>query len=261
MNQRTIARPVSLKGIGLHSGKESEVIMAPAEAGAGITINGIPAIISNVTSTDRATTIGGVALVEHLLSAAYGLGIDNLKVAVTGPELPIGDGSALPFAQALEQAGPVEQPAERLYYELKENITVKEGEALLAARPFDGFKVEFMVKFEGFGEQTLIFDPSRQSYLKEIAPARTFGRLSEAEALKRQGLALGASLGNALVLGKDGYVNEPRFPDEPVRHKLLDLIGDLALLGRPLCAALKAERSGHKLNTELVRRLLANDRT
>jgi UDP-3-O-[3-hydroxymyristoyl] N-acetylglucosamine deacetylase len=116
-----------------------------------------------------------------------------------------------------------------------------------------------MVKFEGFDEQSLTFDPARQSYLKEIAPARTFGYLEEAAELKKRGLALGASAENALILSKKGYVNKPRYADELVRHKILDLIGDLALLGRPLRASLKAVGSGHKLNTDLVRRILAHD--
>ena len=139
--------------------------------------------------------------------------------------------------------------------DLQEELQLSDKGAFLEAQPYHGFRIEFMVKFEGFEEQSLVFDPESQSYLKEIAPARTFGYLEEAEALKRQGLALGASLENALVLGKNGYVNQPRFSDELVRHKILDLIGDLALLGRPLHASLKARGSGHKLNTDLVRLL------
>ncbi len=264
MKQTTIARGFSLTGTGLHSGQPAEIAVAPAAAGTGIVflVNGerIPATLSSLKDTRRGTSLDGVAVVEHFLSAAAGVGCDNLAVTVKGPELPVADGSALPFAQAIVEAGLVEQAADRHYLELPGPIRIESGGGWLEARPFHGFKVEFMVKFEGFGEQTLIFDPARQSYLKEIAPARTFGYLEEAEELKKKGLALGASAENALILSHSGYVNQPRFADELVRHKVLDLIGDLALLGRPLKADIKANCSGHRLNTELVRRILAHDR-
>lgn len=263
MKQKTISRGFSLKGIGLHSGQPAEVLAEPAPADAGIVflVGGktVPALLTSLKNTQRGTSLDSLAVVEHFLSAAAGLGIDNLRVTVNGPELPVGDGSSLPFAEALIKAGPIEQPAEKRFFELKDKIELTSGTASLAAAPFDGFRVEFVVKFEGFGEQSLIFDPSRQSYLKEIAPARTFGYLEEAAELKKKELALGASAENALVLSKSGYVNQPRFADELVRHKILDLIGDLALLGRPLRASLKANCSGHKLNTDLVRRLLAHE--
>ena len=263
MKQQTIKRGFSLRGIGLHSGRPAEIAVAPAPADCGLVfiVNGerVPALLGSLTETRRGTSLKGVAVVEHFLSAAAGLRIDNLEITVSGPELPILDGSALPFARALNEAGLVTQAAERRYFDLPKAVRLADQSASLEACPFNGFRVEFMVKFEGFGEQSLVFDADSQSYLEEIAPARTFGYLEEAEALKRQGLALGASLDNALVLGKDGYVNQPRFPDELVRHKVLDLIGDLALLGRPLRASLKARGSGHKLNTDLVRRLLSND--
>jgi UDP-3-O-[3-hydroxymyristoyl] N-acetylglucosamine deacetylase len=263
MKQKTIARSFTLKGLGLHSGQPAEVTVAPAPVDTGILflVGGekVPASLESLAATRRGTSLEGVAVVEHFLSAAFGLNIDNLAVSVSGPELPIVDGSALPFAQAMIEAGIVEQSAEKRFIELLKEIELSEKSASLAARPYHGFQVEFMVKFEGFGEQSLVFDPERQSYIKEIAPARTFGYLEEAEELKHKGLALGASLENALVLSKNGYVNQPRFADELVRHKILDLIGDLALLGSPLHAAIKANCSGHKLNTDLVRRLLTND--
>ncbi len=264
MKQRTIAGSFTLKGIGLHSGQPAEMTVAPGSPDSGIVFlvgkDRVSASLDSLKDTQRGTTLNGVAVVEHFLSAAAGLGCDNLAVTVRGPELPVTDGSALPFAQAILEAGLVEQAADRHYLELPAPIKLESGPASLEARPAHGFKVEFMVKFEGFGEQTLIFDPARQSYLKEIAPARTFGYLEEAAELKKKGLALGASAENALILGKNGYVNEPRFADELVRHKILDLIGDLALLGRPLRAAIKANCSGHKLNTDLVRRILTHDR-
>ena len=260
MKQQTIKRGFTLRGIGLHSGRPAEMAVAPAPAGSGIVfiVNGerLPAVINSLAETRRGTSLKGVAVVEHFLSAAAGLNVDNLEIAVAGPELPILDGSALPFATALAEAGLVQQDKERNFFDLANSVKLTDRTAFLEASPYHGFKVEFMVKFKWFDEQSLIFDADKHDYIKEIAPARTFGYLAEAEELKRRGLALGASLENALVLDKKGYVNQPRFPDELVRHKILDLIGDLALLGRPLRAAIKAKGSGHKLNTDLVRQLI-----
>lgn len=253
--QRTIARPIELKGIGLHSGKEVAVTVGPGKPNTGITINGLLATVQHVTSTDRATTVGGTSLVEHLLSAAYGLGLDNLAVTVQGGELPALDGSALPWVAALEQSGIVDLSSEKACLNLIEPVRVGNGESFLEAWPDHGFKVDFMVKFDRVGEQFFSFDAEKLSYAREIAPARTFGYLEEYEGLKARGLALGASPENALIVSRQGYKNEPRFPDEIVRHKILDLIGDLALLGRPLKARIKAVRAGHQLNIELVRQL------
>jgi UDP-3-O-[3-hydroxymyristoyl] N-acetylglucosamine deacetylase len=177
-------------------------------------------------------------------------------VTVQGPELPVLDGSSLPWVKALEEAGIIALSAERPYHSVQEPIRLTAGESSLEAWPDHGFKLDFMVKFDGIGEQFLSFDAENQSYAREIAPARTFGYIEEYEGLKTRGLALGASAENSLVLSREGYRNEPRFPDEIVRHKILDLIGDLALLGKPLQARIKADRSGHKLNAELVRRIL-----
>lgn len=257
MKQKTIKNSFGLKGIGLHSGRKVSVSISPAKEDTGIVINGCLASLENLTSTHRATSLGKVLLVEHLLSAAAGLEIDNLLVEVTGGELPALDGSSLPYANALKAAELVEQLAEKKPLALKEKILLTKGGASLEAAPYPGFKVTFMVNFMGIGEQVFSFDSAKDSYLKEIAPARTFGYLEEHEALKEQGLGLGASLDNALVLKKEGgYLNPPRFPEELVRHKILDLIGDLALLGRPLEAAILARGSGHALNLELVRRII-----
>jgi UDP-3-O-acyl N-acetylglucosamine deacetylase len=259
---------IIIEGIGLHSGQPVKVKIKPAPPGSGIIFvhegNRIPATIDQLKSTERGTCLNGIAVVEHFLSAAYGLGAYDLEVDVEGDELPALDGSALPWVEAIQNLDSRKPclPAGRQSAEhrtLKRPIKINEGGASIEALPYHGFKVSFMVKFEGFGEQTLVFDPEKQSYIKEIAPARTFGYLEETEELKRRGLALGASLGNALVLGKNGYVNKPRFPDELVRHKILDLIGDLALLGQPLRAEIRAVCSGHKLNTDLVRRIPEND--
>jgi UDP-3-O-acyl N-acetylglucosamine deacetylase len=258
MSPSPAPNPVKISGIGLHSGQPVSVIIKHAPAGGGIVFihNGerIPATLDRLSRTERGTTLGGVAVVEHFLSAAYGIGTYDLEVEVTGNELPALDGSALPWVEAIAQ---VEIRAWNVaQLELKAPIKLADGTANIAAYPYDGFKVDFVVNFDGFGEQKYSFDAKNLNYKEEIAPARTFGYLEELEALKARGLGLGASYENALVLTRSGYANKPRFPDELVRHKILDLIGDLALLGRPLRAHIVANRSGHSLNAELVRRIL-----
>jgi UDP-3-O-acyl N-acetylglucosamine deacetylase len=259
MKQKTISQPFRLSGIGLHSGEESSLSFSPAPPNAGICFikegRRIPALVNFVRESKRGTSLDGIAVIEHFLSAVYGLGIDNLQVEITGRELPALDGSSLPYAQALESAGLVEQSELKNFLVLARPIKVIEGEASLEALPYRGFKVDFMIDFPGAGKQHYSFDPQKGAFEKEIAPARTFGYIEEYEMLKERGLALGASLENALVLGKDGYINTPRFPDELVRHKILDLMGDLALVGRPLLAEVKAIKSGHRLNIELTRLL------
>jgi UDP-3-O-[3-hydroxymyristoyl] N-acetylglucosamine deacetylase len=247
-----------VEGLGLHSGKPARATIRSAPPGSGIVFihkgKKIPATIDHLKETNRGTTLEGVAVVEHFLSAAYGIGAYDLEVEVDGDELPALDGSALPWVDALEKVG--HWTLDVGHFELVQPIKITDGLSSIEAVPYNGFKVDFMVNFEGIGPQEFTFDAERQNYKKEIAPARTFGYLEEYESLKARGLALGASYENALVLNKKGHVNDPRFPDEVVRHKISDLIGDLALLGRPLKARIKAVRSGHKLNAELVRRIL-----
>jgi UDP-3-O-acyl N-acetylglucosamine deacetylase len=264
MSPSPVPNLVKIEGTGLHSGQPVTVTIKPAAPGSGIVFihdgKRIPATIDHLKETRRGTTLEanncwqGLAVVEHFLSAAYGIGVYDLEVEVEGGELPALDGSALPWVEVLEKLEHKAQNTE--HRTLKMPIKIAEGVASLEALPYNGFKVNFMVDFEGIGRQEFSFDAEKQSYKEEIAPARTFGYFEEYELLKARGLALGASLENALVLNKNGYVNQPRFPDEVVRHKILDLIGDLALLGRPLHAEIKAVRSGHKLNAELVRRIL-----
>ncbi len=264
MKQKTIRRPLTLSGPTLHSGAETVIVVAPAPENNGICFfkgdKRITALVANVTETRRGTSLDGIAVTEHFLAAAYALGIDNLQIEIKGDELPALDGSALPYVEALEQAGIIEQAAEKKSIAVQQPIHLSTPEASLSALPYHGFKVDFMVDFPGVGEQRFSFNLHHGDFIKEIAPARTFGYVEEYELLKQQGLARGASFENALVLGKDGYLNRPRFPDEPVRHKILDLLGDLCLLGRPLQAEIKAVRSGHKLNIELARRVMEHDR-
>jgi UDP-3-O-[3-hydroxymyristoyl] N-acetylglucosamine deacetylase len=260
MNQQTITRPFTLLGAGIHSGKQTTLHFSAAPIDAGIYFlkegKKIPALAANVVDTRRGTSLAGIAVVEHLLSAISGLGIDNLEIKIEGEEIPIMDGSALPFVEGLQGAGLAEQAAPRKYYEIDRPVKISVGEAWLEALPYHGLKINFMVNFSGVGPQKLTCELEKIDYRKEIAPARTFGYLEEYEQLKARGLAIGASLDNALVIGKDGYVNQPRFSDEVVRHKVLDLIGDLRLAGRPLWAEINAFRSGHSLNVELVRRII-----
>jgi UDP-3-O-acyl N-acetylglucosamine deacetylase len=260
MKQKTIRKSFCLSGIGLHSGADSSLFFSPAPPNTGIVFikNGkeIAAHISKVKETRRGTFIEGISVVEHLLSAAYGLGIDNLRIEIKGDEAPAMDGSALPYVESLRAAGIIEQQEAKNFLAVDLPLKVIEDEASLEVLPYSGFKVNFSVDFPGIGNQHCHFDLKNGSFEKEVAPARTFGYIDEYELLKEQGLARGASFENALVIGKDGYINNPRFPDELVRHKVLDLIGDLALLGRPLQAEIIAVKSGHKLNIELVRRLV-----
>ncbi|NQT29927.1 MAG: UDP-3-O-[3-hydroxymyristoyl] N-acetylglucosamine deacetylase [Candidatus Saganbacteria bacterium] len=258
--QKTIASPVPFCGIGLHSGKNVSLLISPASPNAGVYFikqgKKVPALANCVSQTKRGTTLGGICVVEHLLSAVYALGLDNLQIEIDGDEVPALDGSALPFVLGLAAAGIVEQNTEKAPLFLSRPITLTQGEASLSALPHHGFKIDFMVDFPFVGEQSFGFCLEEESYKKEIAPARTVGYLEEYEDLKKEGLAQGASLENALVISKKGYVNQPRFRNEVVRHKILDLIGDLSLSGRPLRAHIFAIKSGHKLNIELVRRIL-----
>ncbi len=264
MKQKTISNPFRLSGSGLHSGQESLLFFSPAPANSGIYFikegRKIPALVEQVRETRRGTSLDGIAVTEHLLSAIFGIGIDNLQIEIKGDELPAMDGSALPYVEALLHAGITEQKELKNPLIIEQPIKVVEDAASLELLPYRGFKIDFMVDFPGIGKQHCSFDSQKGNFKKEIAPARTFGYIEEYELLKQQGLARGASFENALILGKDGYINTPRFPDEIVRHKILDLIGDLALLGQPLQAEIRASKSGHKLNIELIRRLLENDR-
>jgi len=260
MMQKTIKQAFSLSGLGLHSGTKSSLNFSPAPPNTGIVFvkerKLIKAGIESVKDSRRGTTLNGIAVVEHLLAAIFGLGLNNLQVELNGEEIPVMDGSALPYLEAFEAAGLIEQPEREKAFTLNSPIKVSDGDAYIEALPSSGFSVYFMVDFPVVGKQHFLFDPQKNSFKKEIAPARTFGYIEEYELLKEQGLARGASFENALILSKDGYVNTPRFADEMVRHKILDLIGDLALLGQPLLAEVKAFKSGHKLNLALARQIL-----
>ena len=272
--QRTIAAKVACSGAGLHSGAPARVRLVPAPEDAGIAISRvvgarrveIPARPASVVSTQRATTLArdGVcaATVEHLLAAVYGLGIDNLRAELDGPELPVLDGSAAPWVDVLRSAGVREQSASRRWLALDRELELREGERWIRAEPAAGFTVAYAIDYAhpALGRQELAIgcdDPD--CFAREIAPARTFGFASELGALREADLARGGSLACAVLVGERGVVNPEglRFPDELVRHKILDLLGDLALLGLRLRAHVRVERGGHRLHQALVAALEA----
>ncbi len=272
--QRTIAREVSLSGIGLHSGAETTVVFKPAAPDSGVRfvrtdLEGRPEIPvgvdTAVTGEDfsRRTTIGNgnacVGTVEHVLAAARGLGIDNVIVEIDAPEPPEPDGSCAPYVEVLRRAGAVEQDAERSYFVLSEPVEFSEGGIEIAAHPYDGFKISFTIAYDHplIGTQHISLDIDEDVFEREIAPARTFSLLEDVESLKQRGLIKGGSLANSVVVGEDGVLNEGalRFSDEFVRHKVLDLLGDLSLLGRPLKMHVVSARSGHSTNLKFVKLL------
>lgn len=264
--QHTLAREISLSGVGLHTGCTTNVTIAPAPANAGFSFvladgSRVGASPEAVRSTVRCTTLGSatseVNTVEHVLAALLGMNIDNAQIIVSGEEVPIMDGSALPFAQAIMAAGTREQRVPRRVLTLRSPFWHRDGDKLLVCVPAERFSINFFVAFpEPVGNQFLETGPLDPEYfLREIAPNRTFGFRSEVESLYSQGLALGGSLDNAVVIDRDNYMGPLRFPDEIVRHKALDLIGDFALLGMyPRCEVI-ALKSGHALHVAAVREL------
>jgi len=267
--QRTIAHEVTVRGRGLLTGEDAELTICPAAAGCGIIFERtdlrppitIAANVGNVAPRPRRTTLrlGGetIETVEHCLSALAGLRIDNAILRLSGPELPLGDGSAAPFTEPLVEAGFVEQDAPRRVFRLDQPIVVSEGDSMIAAFPDggDGMKVFFDLDYGSdprIARQAFEFDPMKCDYRREIAPARTFSLREEAEALWAQKLCLHLTPRDVLVIGDAGPIeNRYRFDNEPVRHKILDVIGDLSLAGRPVACRIVAHRSGHGLNRRM----------
>jgi UDP-3-O-[3-hydroxymyristoyl] N-acetylglucosamine deacetylase len=264
MYQRTIRQPVSVSGIGLHSGKPVHLTMAPAPANFGIVFHvvghaePIPAAPESVVDSHYATTVGRngtrIQTVEHLMAAAAGLGIDNLNVTVDGAEIPATDGSAKPFVSLLTAAGRTTQSAPRKPIVIPHPIHVGGGGRWLQIVPSDVFRISYTLDHEhpAIGTLALSCVPSERRFVEDFAPARTYGFLKDLGQLRRNGLARGGSLENAVVVGPRGVLNGLRYRDEFVRHKILDLIGDLALLGRPVVGHVIARNAGHDLNFQLV---------
>ncbi len=274
IRQRTLKNTIRATGVGLHSGEKVYLTLRPAEPDTGIRFRRtdldppveIQACAKNVGDTTLSTTLmsgaARVATVEHLLSALAGLGIDNALIEVTAAEVPIMDGSAGPFVFLIQSAGIVEQPRSKKFLRILRPVSVEQDDKRATFRPYDGFKVSFAIAFDhpAFAPGTLqvSVDFSSTTFVKDVSRARTFGFLQEIGYLRSKGLVLGGSLDNAVVVDDKGVVNEEglRYKDEFVKHKILDAIGDLYLLGYSLIGEFDAEKSGHALNNALLRKLL-----
>jgi UDP-3-O-[3-hydroxymyristoyl] N-acetylglucosamine deacetylase len=261
---------VGCTGIGLHSGKAVRLALKPAPAGHGIRFRRvdvgveIPASLESLARLDHATTLSkdGVSIetVEHLLSALVGLGVDDVLVEVDGAEVPILDGSAAPFVILIHEAGLRPQKLQRQYLKILRPIEVVRGAKSARLAPADHLEVSYTIGFDHplLRHQHAAYRVTAETYADQIAPARTFGFLREVETLRRNGLALGGSLENAVVIGESGVLNNKlRFEDEFVRHKILDALGDLALLGYPVIGRLEAVKAGHALHAALAQKLVA----
>ncbi len=270
--QRTIKQEVSFEGIGLHTGQYSKVYLKPAQRDSGIIFiradKRIPikASVGSVIDTAFSTTIGynGVKIrtVEHILAALSGLGIDNIIVEVTGQEIPILDGSSIDFTNIILQTGVAKQGKKKPYLKILKPIIFTDGNSEIAVFPFNGRRITYRIHFSHqlLGEQNLSLDLTEESFIKEIAPARTFGFLKDVEYLRANGFAKGGSFENAIILGGDGILNPSglRFKDEFVRHKILDLIGDLSLIGLPIYGHIFASKAGHSTNLKFLKKLLSH---
>lgn len=273
MRQRTIAEKISCTGIGLHSGAPVQLTLHPARLDTGIVFvrsegartTEIPARADQVGSTQLATTLGAsgvsVGTVEHLLAALYGLGIDNIRIEIDGPEVPVMDGSSASFVFLIRAAGIFEQRGARRVLRVKRPVEVRDGERFARVEPARGFRITYCIDFQhpAIGRQTLSgFELREGSFERELCRARTFGFLHEVQALWDAGLARGGSLDNTIVLDEHRVLNSEglRMPDEFVRHKALDLLGDFALLGMPLEGHIRVVRGGHALHQKLMQALL-----
>ena len=268
--QRTLRRPISCTGIGLHSGNKVSLSLKPAPADFGIRFRRtdlggaeIPATVQHLAGINYATGLsrdkGTVDTVEHLLSALSSLGVDNVIVELNHPEVPIMDGSAAPWVYLVNEAGLKRLGAARRYLKVLRPISLSRGDKRIAVYPSDHFKVTYSIAFDHplLRHQSRTMRITEDAFVEEIAPARTFGFLKEVEMLRQQGLALGGSLENAIVIGDTGVLNNAlRFDDEFVRHKILDVIGDLALIGHPVIGHVVAHRGGHALHTAFAAHLL-----
>jgi UDP-3-O-[3-hydroxymyristoyl] N-acetylglucosamine deacetylase len=268
--QRTLRRTVHCAGIGLHSGRKVSLSLKPAPPGHGIRFQradlkdvAIPAHVSHLRDRQHLQTglvrdRASVETIEHLLAALRGLGIDNVLVELNQAEVPIMDGSSAPWVYLIQDAGVKELNAPRKTIQILRPIHLQDGDKRIALYPSERFKISYTISFDHpllrFQQKTLDID--EQTFIDQIAPARTFGFLKEVEMLRQRGLALGGSLENAIILGETGVLNPLRFDDEFVRHKMLDVMGDLALVGHPIQGHVVVHRGGHALHTALAIELL-----
>ncbi len=269
--QKTIARPLEYSGITLHTGKEVKMRCLPAEANSGVIFRRvdlgqeveIKAEPGNVVSSRRCTSIGlkedpaiTVHTIEHLMAALWASDIDNIIIELDNPETPVADGSALPYIELIQEIGVKELREERKILKVEEALWVEKGDMYLVILPYDGFKVSYTLVYDHpvIGTQFAEYEQGLNDFIKEIAPARTFGFEREVELLHKRGLALGGSLDNAVLVADDRTVNPLRFSDEFVRHKIMDLVGDMFLNGF-IAGHIIAVRSGHYLHVELARKI------
>jgi len=277
IKQRTLKNSIKATGVGLHTGEKIVLNLRPAPVNTGVVFRrtdltppvSIQATAENVGDTSLSTSLieGDVKIstVEHLLSAVAGIGIDNLFVDVNGPEVPIMDGSAAPFVFLIQSGGIEEQSVPKRFIRIRKQVEVRDGDKWARFEPFDGFRVGFCIDFDhpAFAEENQVaeLDFSTTSFVKEVSRARTFGFMRDIEMLRRRKLAQGVSLDNAIGLDDYRVLNEDglRYEDEFVKHKILDAIGDLYLLGHSLIGAFRGFKSGHALNNQLLRTLLADE--
>lgn len=272
--QRTLKRSIHCTGIGLHSGKKVEMTIRPAEADTGIVFKRtdlpgsplIPADVFHVVDTNFCTTIGveGVTIstVEHLLSALAGMEVDNVLIEVDAPEVPVMDGSSAPFVFLIRGVGFVSQAQPRRFYKVKRKLSFNQNGKRVAIAPSDNLSIDFTIEFDHpvIRRQDYCFDFNPGDYVKHISRARTFGFLRDVRHMQENNLGLGGSLDNAVVMDDFRVLNEDglRYSDEFVRHKILDFLGDLALVGRPILGSFSAHKSGHELNNAMFRQFLAD---
>ena len=274
IRQRTLKNVISATGVGLHTGEKVYMTLRPATADTGIVFRRIdlPQVVEikanpyAVGDTRLASCLekdgAAIGTVEHLMSALSGLGVDNAYVDLSAPEVPIMDGSAGPFVFLLQSAGIEEQNAAKRFIRILKTIEVRHGDKWVRLMPYNGFKIDLGIEFNHpvfeRSRQTVSFDFSSTSYIKEVSRARTFGFMQDVEAMRAQGLAMGGSLDNAIVMDEYRILNSDglRYDDEFVKHKALDAMGDLYLLGHPIIGAFSGFKSGHALNNQLLRALL-----
>jgi UDP-3-O-[3-hydroxymyristoyl] N-acetylglucosamine deacetylase len=268
--QRTLRRQVACAGIGLHSGNKVNLTLKPAAPDTGIRFRRmdlggieIPASVDRLSGTYYATGLrhegATVDTIEHLLAALVSQGVDNVVVELDRSEVPIMDGSSAPFVYLIQEAGVKVQAEARRYMKMLRPVTVSRGDAMMSVYPSDTFKVSYTISFDHplLRHQSHTVSVTAETFAEMIAPARTFGFLREVEMLRQQGLTMGGSLENAIVLSETGVLNNTlRFDDEFVRHKILDAIGDLALLGHPILGHVVANRAGHAMHTAFAKRVL-----
>ena len=271
--QRTIRNKITASGVGLHSGEKVNLTFRPAEPNTGVVfrridgdkVTEIPAILAHVGDTTLSTSLEKdgykISTIEHLLSALAGTGVDNCIIDCDGPEIPIMDGSSTQFVFLIQSAGIVEQPAVKKFIYVTKSVQVNRGDAVARIKPYNGFRVTFTLEFDHpvykQYPQSASIDFSQTSFIREVSRARTFGLMKDLDHLKKNNLALGANLNNAIGIGEEDIENEDglRFSDEFVKHKILDAIGDLYLLGHNLIGEFFGFKTGHALNYELLKKI------